>query len=252
VATFDEMSLVYDNAIDWEARLLHEMPFLLESIPDVPNPRVLDMACGSGHHATALASYGCRVVGIDVSQAMLDVAQELAQKECLTPEFKLGDITKLEEVVEGKFDLIICLGNSLALLPSLDAVSSVFESVGALLRPEGLFVFQVLNFEGMVKNEISVLPEKTGILPSGEEVSFKRVFEHHLEKGYSDLSFTTQMLDSTLTPYTTTQRVLHINEELVLKETKNLGFNYLQIFSDYRESLFQSAKDRNLIVRTGP
>ena len=72
--TFDEMSLVYDNSIDWETRLLREMPLLLESIPDVPAPRVLDIACGSGHHAAALATYGCRVVGVDVSQAMLESA----------------------------------------------------------------------------------------------------------------------------------------------------------------------------------
>lgn len=250
--TFDEMSLVYDNAIDWEVRLLREMPFLLESIPDVPAPRVLDMACGSGHHATALASYGCRVVGVDVSQSMLDVAKELARMECQTPEFKIGDIEAIGEIVEGKFDLVLCLGNSLTLLPSLDAVSNVFKSVSGLLRPESVFVFQVLNFEEMMMNNVTTLPEKTGTLPTGEGVSFKRFFDHHASEGYSILTFTTTKLDSKSTPETTTQQVLHITKEFVLEETKTLGFDHLQVFSDYRESPFDSIRDRNLIVRTGP
>ena len=104
----------------------------------------------------------------------------------------------------------------------------------------------------MIRNNITTLPEKIGTLPTGERVSFNRAFEHHASEGYSDLTFTTLTLDSESTPEPSTQQVLHITKEFVLEEAKSLGFDYLHLYSDYKENPFDPGRDRNLIVRMGP
>src|SRR5258705_10232537 len=52
---------------------------------------VLDVCTGTGFVALICASLGHRVVGIDLSTRMLDVAKEIAAKRRIHAEFVLGD-----------------------------------------------------------------------------------------------------------------------------------------------------------------
>ena len=60
---------------------------------------VLDIGCGSGDNAIALARAGYRVVGLDAVEEALRRAREKAGREALVqpPEFVLGDALRLEE-----------------------------------------------------------------------------------------------------------------------------------------------------------
>jgi trans-aconitate methyltransferase len=48
---------------------------LLELLDARPGERVLDLGCGTGHHAGALVARGVTVVGVDTDAAMLEVAR---------------------------------------------------------------------------------------------------------------------------------------------------------------------------------
>lgn len=72
--------------------------------------KVLDVACGSGTSALALArEFGCKVVGVDLSQKNLDMAQSKAREMGLDKllEFKYSDAEKIE-FPESTFDFVIC------------------------------------------------------------------------------------------------------------------------------------------------
>lgn len=60
---------------------------------------VLDLGCGTGDNAIALAWHGCRVVGLDAVEEALRRAREKAGRERLAqpPEFVRGDALRLEE-----------------------------------------------------------------------------------------------------------------------------------------------------------
>ena len=64
---------------------------------------VLDVCCGTGLLAQELIARGYRVVGVDASEAMLDVARER-----LGPEVVLSRMTLPDLVVEGVFDAAVC------------------------------------------------------------------------------------------------------------------------------------------------
>jgi SAM-dependent methyltransferase len=53
-----------------------EVAFLVEALALQPGSRVLDVGCGPGRHAHALAAQGIEVVGVDVSQRFIDLARD--------------------------------------------------------------------------------------------------------------------------------------------------------------------------------
>ncbi|MHA2201598.1 MAG: class I SAM-dependent methyltransferase [Candidatus Thorarchaeota archaeon] len=125
MSSFDDVALAYDEAINWDRRLAREIPFIVSRVGEIKGKRVLDLACGSGRHAAALAQQGAEVVGIDSSESMLSRAKEHASSIGVTPKFIRGDMSKFNSLTTDQFDLVICLGNSLALLDSFSVVETV-------------------------------------------------------------------------------------------------------------------------------
>lgn len=72
-----------------------------------PGLQALDVATGTGHTAVAMARAGARVVGLDLTPAMLDDARVLAQNSGVTVEWMLGTAEALPFLDES-FDLITC------------------------------------------------------------------------------------------------------------------------------------------------
>jgi SAM-dependent methyltransferase len=54
----------------------NEVAFLADALGLVPGQRVLDVGCGPGRHARALAERGLDVVGVDISQRFIDLARQ--------------------------------------------------------------------------------------------------------------------------------------------------------------------------------
>ncbi|MHA2146706.1 MAG: class I SAM-dependent methyltransferase [Candidatus Thorarchaeota archaeon] len=117
MSSFDDVALAYDEAINWDRRLAREIPFIVSRVGEIKGKRVLDLACGSGRHAAALAQQGAEVVGIDSSESMLSRAKEHASSIGVTPKFIRGDMSKFNSLTTDQFDLVICLGNSLGKFP---------------------------------------------------------------------------------------------------------------------------------------
>lgn len=76
-----------------------------EWIPQPAGKTALDLGCGTGTTAFTLAKLGFTVTGVNVSPTAILMAQELATKQDLGIDFKVGDILKLENLAQ-KFDLI--------------------------------------------------------------------------------------------------------------------------------------------------
>ena len=55
-----------------------EVDFLIEVLDLRPGQRVLDVGCGPGRHAYALAEKGIAVHGVDISRTFIDLASENA------------------------------------------------------------------------------------------------------------------------------------------------------------------------------
>ena len=251
MSSFDEITLAYDNSIDWDARLKREMPFLLENLNKSEGNQVLDMACGTGRHSVELATHGMKVVGFDSSQAMIGFAIDLAQERGARVDFHVADMMDFRSVADGPFDEVLCLGNSLALLPSVEDLKRVVTSVYSVLRPGGFFIVQVLNFQEILSTGFRFFPIKGGVTSKKEDVIFSRFYEHG-ESSHSTLvacSFVKQNRDWVTN--ISTQLVLHSDLELMRGALESAGFSELEFFSDYSQTPFNPESTRNLVFRAG-
>ncbi|MBX9680007.1 MAG: class I SAM-dependent methyltransferase [Gemmataceae bacterium] len=120
---------------------------------DAPFRSVLDVACGSGLLSGEIGAHAERVVGIDLSDAMI----ARAQRERPQPKFRFA-VADFRSIDVGEtFDAAVCGSDSLNYVASRDELAEVFRSVANSLRPGGLFVFDVLNERAFrVMNQVTV------------------------------------------------------------------------------------------------
>jgi SAM-dependent methyltransferase len=153
---------IYDSAqpVDLYGRGLADFynRFVGDYIADIPifhkllpskDARVLDLACGSGRIGIALAREGYTVDGVELSQDMLDLVDlNLANEKPAVRErlsFVRGDMSAFE--MPHLYDLIVIGVTSISLLLTPEQRANLFASVKRHLKPGGLFVFDVLDFE---------------------------------------------------------------------------------------------------------
>jgi SAM-dependent methyltransferase len=251
VSSFDNVALAYDDAIDWKTRLAREMPFLMSRLGGFKGKRILDLACGTGRHSVALALEGVEVIGIDNSRVMISRAKDHAVANDVSPKFILGEMTEFRSIAPGQYDMVICLGNSLALLDNLDILEGVLSSIYASLNGEGILIAQVLNFEEILRTGFRFFPQKGGKMDTGEDIVFSRFYDHNDPPNSSNLVMAAQMkVKGEWTSLVTTQRVLNLNEHLMKRYLARAGFRETRFYSDYSESLFVGSDDRNMVIHS--
>src|SRR5690349_13872472 len=76
-----------------------------------PSAAILDVPCGAGRHALALARAGFHVAGVDGSKPALERAVAIAEAEHLRAKFVCSDMLEFE--VDAPADALVCMGNSL-------------------------------------------------------------------------------------------------------------------------------------------
>jgi SAM-dependent methyltransferase len=112
-----------------------EVEFLVDALGLTAGQRVLDVGCGPGRHALALARQGIVVTGIDASPDFVRLARDAAAVEHLDARFEVLDVREL--AYHGGFDAAICLcQGGFGLLGGRDEVD-VFRRIARAVRPGG-------------------------------------------------------------------------------------------------------------------
>lgn len=104
----------------------------------------IDLGCGPGSQSLPLAEIGYQVLAVDFSPTLLD---ELSARTGSLPIRAVqDDIGNFREHVSGSVDVIVCMGDTLVHLPDTAAVTSLIDSVGAALKPGGLFIYAIRDY----------------------------------------------------------------------------------------------------------
>src|SRR5580765_1575561 len=113
---FNDLTDIFESIIDWPKRLANEGPFYRRLLERIGVKSVVDVACGTGHHAAMFHSWHLQVEGADISPNMIARAHE-----------RFGEPPGLHWALRGydqhiqsenPFDVAVCVGNSLALAPN--------------------------------------------------------------------------------------------------------------------------------------
>ena len=110
--------------------------FLLAQLP-VPCAKVLEVGCGAGRLARAIAERGATVTGIDASPEMIRLARERSEGHARL-EFICADFT-VHPLGAGIYDCVV----SVATLHHVPAVPTL-ERMKSLIRPGGVLVIHDL------------------------------------------------------------------------------------------------------------
>ena len=136
---YDAIARVYDP---WSASVTEDIDFYVEEALAAGDP-VVELACGTGRIAVPIALAGLRVIGVDGSPAMLEVALERALAagvEALV-ELRLGDLR--EPPVAERVQLVLVPFRSLLHMTTEADRTRALAAACALLEPGGRLVFDV-------------------------------------------------------------------------------------------------------------
>ncbi len=141
----DRASAAYDESAVLAARLREELVRRLEWISLAPEA-VLDLGCGTGHGAAALAARWPRacVIALDASPAMLE---EASRRDGGSRIERLCAEAEAIPLPDTSMDLVF----SNLLLPWCEDIDAVFAEVARILKPRGLFTFTTFGPDTLVE-----------------------------------------------------------------------------------------------------
>lgn len=149
--------------LDWFATMYGERLLRLLEERGQRTGRVLDAGCGTGSLALLLAGRGYGVVGIDLSEAMIEIARRKDANGSVT--WRVADITAFDVLdTGGPFDLVTCVADTLNHLETLDEWEAAFRCFAAHLRPGGRLLLDAMTCRGLERLDkfgVSELDDKT-------------------------------------------------------------------------------------------
>ncbi len=242
---------LYYLQVNWQKRLNHELPFLERLCRQHDVETLLDLGCGPGVHAIALAKdLGISVIGVDVDEDMLAVARDNVEKAGLQDQIQLihGDIFQVSSDV--RVDAMICLGNALGIILTDTEAMTFFKKVHETINPGGFFFAQQLNPENprngyMASRSLKVDGKEVLLLkrfeprPTGILADFVFLSRDVTENGKGSDNWTVEWDSNLLKMKTRTEL-----EEIL----RDVGFQQVESYSDHDGSAFDPETSDSLLV----
>jgi SAM-dependent methyltransferase len=130
--------------------LAAQLEFLESAFAGAPGP-LLDAGCGTGRHLVPLCKRGYRVVGVDVSPAMLGVARAGLSEARLGGALVRGDLRALP--FGPVFGGVLCLDSPLALILADADLAAALAVLHRSLHPGGVLIAEVFDYVGTLGSE---------------------------------------------------------------------------------------------------
>jgi SAM-dependent methyltransferase len=109
---------------------------------------ILELACGSGNHSLNLAKYNHDITATDISAESI----EIAKKKNSYPNLRFETMDMAKPVDRGKFDVVICLFDSIGYLLENNLISRLFQYVKSSLVTDGLFIYEYWHAGAFLRN----------------------------------------------------------------------------------------------------
>ncbi len=139
MSVYDAIAGIYDP---WSRSVTEDIEFYVEEALASGGP-VVELACGTGRIAVPTAAAGVRVIGVDASAGMLEVARDYARERGVTDLLELRPGDMREPPVEETVPLVTIPFRSLLHMTTDEDRLRALGAALALLEPGGRLVFDV-------------------------------------------------------------------------------------------------------------
>jgi len=145
----------WDELIDWDARAKSEGRFFINVLRQNGKKKILDVSTGTGFHSVRLLQEGFKVTSVDGSPEMLAKAFENGRRHGEILQTVHADWRWLNKDLYGKYDAIICLGNSFTHLFSERDRRKTLAEFYAALRHDGILILDQRNYDSILDEGFS-------------------------------------------------------------------------------------------------
>ncbi len=253
---YEQLSSVYDSLFPASENAVR---FIAERCPE--NGRILDVACGTGSHALALAERGFTVMGVDLDESMIEKAKGKVDSTTIdeagddteageagaggtyagkmrgTVKFRVGNMLALDELFgaadrfeRDRFDVVYCIGNSIVHLESETEIENALRGMRKLLSNNGTCIVQIINFDRIFRNDLHQLPALEA--PDGA-ARLERYYEYDDDDGV--VVFRTRLIrnDIDAGPVESRVRLLGVTRERMSSLFADAGFSEVSYFGGF-------------------
>jgi 2-polyprenyl-3-methyl-5-hydroxy-6-metoxy-1,4-benzoquinol methylase len=135
---YNQIALEYQKCKQQPWRTFIEAYTLSGLLGDLRGKSVLDLACGEGFYSRVLKQQGARrVVGVDLSEQMIQLARQQETQQPLGIEYLVQDARRLE--TDGTFDLVVA-AYLLNYARTPDELLQMCRTIAKALKPGGRFI----------------------------------------------------------------------------------------------------------------
>lgn len=205
---YQSFARVYDmfmDNIDYDSWSKYLIDILKEH--QVDDGLVLELGCGTGSVTERMADAGYDMIGVDLSEDMLQIAQEKRMESGHDILYLLQDMCEFE--LYGTVKAVLCVCDSLNYLLEEEEVLQTFRLVNNYLDPGGVFIFDIntiYKYETVMGERTIAENREDGsfiwdnyydsedmineyelalFIPEGEEGLYRKYEEVHYQKAYS-------------------------------------------------------------------
>lgn len=208
-----------------------QLQFIKNRAGELSGKSILDIGCATGELAFQLATEGAQIVGIDLNEDLLQQAKSKNANSNI--KFQVGNMLNLKnDFQQGQFDTVLCFGNTLVHLQTKELVQQMLKGVFTVLKSNGIFLLQILNYDYILKEHITQLP----LIETGN-IQFIRKYQ--IQENNPLIQFRTELVlkNETQNIFNETP-LLALHSSEVIELLKQAGFRDVELFSNFKMESF--------------
>ena len=207
----------------------NQVDFVKSKITDC-NSSIIDIGCGIGTLSFELINYYKNVFGIDMDAEMIQSALNKSKKIPKPINFKQISMLNLTDIVpNNSVDGIICFGNTLVHLDSLEEIAHFLKQSKKVLKLNGKLLAQIVNYDRILSKNITQLP-----FIDNNEIQFERNYKYLKEENRIEFN-TCLIVKSTQQKIENSIKLLPVLKQELALLFNNAGFNNLNFYGNFSQ-----------------
>lgn len=227
---YKDFAFIYDelmNEVDYNGWVEYIEKTIEKEGTKVQN--ILELACGTGNLTIPLTKKNYDIAGIDISEEMLGVAREKAEKEGVELVLLQQDIAELDFDITN-LDCVLCACDGFNYITYDEDLENVFKKTYELLKENGLFIFDISSFY-----KLSSVLGNNMYGENREDVAYmwQNYFDDEENLVEMELAFFVKDEDGRFERFEEVHQQRAYTEEEILDMLQSVGFKDIKVYSDF-------------------
>ena len=208
-----------------------QLQFVKNRVGELSGKSVLDIGCATGELSFRLGKEGASVVGVDLNNDLL----QQAKSEKANPNicYQERNMLHLEnDFQQGQFDAVLCFGNTLVHLETKEVILKMLKGVFKVLKSNGTFLLQILNYDYILKEPVTQLP-----LIETKNIQFTRKYQ--IPENDPLIQFQTELiLKNENDSISNETSLLALGSDNLKDLLTQAGFKKIELYSNFKRDAF--------------